>query len=161
VNDPAAVLFTSADPREGDHLRQIAQPRPAIELLSRPEAPIAVEDAQHGGLRLLLDHGVYFEFVPADCGDLYPPRLGIDDVKIGPVYELAITSAGGWWACRSAMFVCFERLSPPVFRLVAAPALTDSPSILSQASHPRNAGIAAAHPETSVHSPWSVPVDRG
>src|SRR5262249_6638316 len=35
-----------------------------VGLLTLPEAPVAAEDPRFGGLRLLVDHGVYFEFVP-------------------------------------------------------------------------------------------------
>jgi GH3 auxin-responsive promoter len=127
---------------------------PSVGLLTRPEAPVAVEDARAGGLRLLVDHGVYFEFVPAGQS----ARLTISEIRPGESYELAVTSPGGWWACRSGLFVAFERTSPPVFRLVEAPV----PQTISEpASHRRSADTPAALPETSAHIPWSVPADRG
>jgi hypothetical protein len=131
-----------------------------VALLSRPEAPIAVEDPRLGGMRLLIDHGVYFEFVPAARpGERLPTRLSIHEVRPGEVYELAITSPGGWWACLSGLFVAFERLSPPVLRVVPAPSRPDA--LTAPASHRRTAGTPAAPPETSAHTPWSVPADRG
>jgi hypothetical protein len=132
-----------------------------LELLALPEAPVAVEDRRHGGLRLLADHGVYFEFVPADrVEERSPSRLALGEVRPGEPYELAVTSPAGWWACRSGLFVVFERIEPPILRVVPAP-VRPEPITSSPAPHRRIGGTPAALPETSVHSPWSVPADRG
>src|SRR6185437_16689377 len=89
----------------------------------RPEGPVAVEDPRRGGLRLLVEHGVYFELAPVDQIDqINPPRLGLDEVRVGPAYEVVITSPAGAWACRSGLRVCFDRLAPPLIRVLPTPA---------------------------------------
>src|SRR5262249_39808670 len=125
-------------------------------LLTLPEAPVAAEDPRFGGLRLLLDHGVYFEFVPAERRGANPPRLGITDVKPGEGYELAITAPGGWWACLSGLFVAFERLSPPIVRLVDAPAREEPPALPSQTRITGGREL----PPPPAHPPWRMPADR-
>jgi hypothetical protein len=141
-----------------------------LEALTRPEGPVAVEDPRHGGLRLLTDHGVHFEFVPAGAAnEPQPARLGVGEVEPGAPYELALTSPAGLWACRTGLTVSFERLSPPVLRVLRwapaaapAPVRADAPAPLpAPAPHPQNAGIPAALPRSFSHSPWSAPADRG
>jgi hypothetical protein len=141
-----------------------------IEMLCRPEAPLAVADPRRGGMRLLVDHGVYFEFVPADrSGQPHPPRLGLDEVRPGAAYELALTAPGGVWAQRTGLVVAFERLEPPAVRLLASgpagerlPILrSDGPAPPPPAPHRRSAGSPAAPPETFFHSLLSARADRG
>ena len=89
-----------------------------LETAWRPEGPIAVEDPRHGALRLLPDHGVYFEFVPvAEANHPRPTRHTLDQMERGVPYELALTSPAGLWACRLGLTV---RLFPPDPRRRAA-----------------------------------------
>jgi hypothetical protein len=140
-----------------------------VEMLFRPEAPVAVADPGLGGLRLLVDHGVYFEFVPAErADDLHPPRLGLDEVRPGVAYEVALSSPAGVWAQKSGLVVCFERLAPPVVRLLPVPCgqprppvRSDAPAAAPQAPHRRGAGSPAAPPGMPFHSLWSARADRG
>jgi hypothetical protein len=126
---------------------------PSVGFLTRPEAPIAVEDPRAGGLRLLVDHGTYFEFVPVGQST----RLSVAEIRPGESYELAVTSPGGWWACRSGLFVAFDRLSPPLVRLVDAPASAQPAAAPSQA---RITGITPEHPALPAPHPWSIHADR-
>lgn len=90
-----------------------------METCFRPEAPVAVEDVRHGLLRLLADHGVYFEFVPV--GELKGPRPirhAAAEVELGVPYALALTSPAGYWACLVDLVVRFERRDPPLFRVL-------------------------------------------
>jgi len=135
-----------------------------IEMLSRPEGILAAEDPRLGGFRLLLEHGVYFEFIPAEqAGALYPARLGIDQVRTGTLYELAITSAAGVWACRSNLFVRFLQTAPPLIRLEPAslPLSDAANALVPRAGHRQNAGIPGGLAGTPHHIPWSAPADRG
>lgn len=150
-----------------------------LETLFRPEGPVAVEDPRHRALRLLTDHGVYFEFVPArSAGEPHPPRLGLEEVEAGVPYELAVSSSAGLWACRVGLTVCLERLGPLLLHVLPpAPAFVHplSPAgksdVCSAAPppppprcarpHRQSTGIPAALPERLVRSPWSIPADRG
>lgn len=140
----------------GEDAIRLPDEQARVGLLTLPQAPIAAEDPRFAGWRLLVDHGVYFEFVPAALAQQgnNPPRLDIGDVRPGENYELAITSPGGWWACRSGLFVAFERLCPPLFRLVA-------PVPIEPAGPPpmlRSSDLATTYPESAYH--WAMRADR-
>jgi hypothetical protein len=134
-----------------------------------PEGPVAVEDPRRGGLRLLTDHGVYFEFTPAgEAGRPGAARHGLGEVETGVDYEVVLSSPAGVWACRTGVAVRFARRDPPLLRLAALPAPAAVPAAApavtafpTQPPHRRTAGIPAAPPGTFVHSPWSAPADRG
>jgi hypothetical protein len=166
--DLAAVLYTRRDPTFSvQTLRQYLAPSVVVlELLTRPQGPVAVEDPRYGGLRLLTDHGVFFELLPAaDASGRDAERPGLEEAQIGVPYEIAITSPGGVWACRSGLRICFDTLDPPLFRVLPAPVpavRSDGPVALPRpAPHRQSGGTPAELPERSVHSPWSIPVDRG
>jgi hypothetical protein len=118
----AAVLYTRTDLEPDRDWLQSAVGSPdvlCLEMYFCPEGAIAVEDPHHGRLRLLPDHGVYFEFVPVDqVGKPRPERYGAAEVKVGVPYALALSSAAGVWACLVGSVVCFENQDPPLLRLV-------------------------------------------
>jgi hypothetical protein len=134
------------------------------------EGIVAVEDPRHGLLRLLPDHGVYFEFVPAENGAA-GPRLDVGQVECGVPYEMVVTSAAGVWACRAGVVVQFERRDPLLFHFVehdSAPAFQTATSgvvphdaVTAQPPHRRSTGTPAVRPESFVHTPWLTPADRG
>jgi hypothetical protein len=186
----AAVLCFRRNPTPENPLRgKLPSSVVLLEMLVRPEGPLAVEDPRCGGLRLLPDHGVYFELVPGDQVEKRcPPRLGLDEARVGVDYELVLSSPAGVWACRSGLHVCFDCLSPPLLRVlpgprpswcqetaseslspveetssgpVAATIRSDGPAALPlPANHRQSGGSRAALPETFVHSPWSARADR-
>lgn len=56
---------------------------------------------EDNGMLLLIDRGIYYEFIPLpspDCPD--PVPLGISDISAGRIYELMITSCNGLWRYR-------------------------------------------------------------
>jgi len=148
-----------------------------LEMVGRAEGPIAVEDPHEGLLRLLYDHGVYFEFVPLNHGgEPRCPRYGIEEIDLGVPYELALTSPAGLWACRLGRTFCLERRDPPLLRFLetAIPEADTSSkgrparrtdlvlsTPLPPAPHPQNDGTPAGPPESSSHIPWSTLADRG
>jgi hypothetical protein len=181
--DLTAVLYLGAPPApERARVAEAVGTAPGgdpvlhLETWFRPEGTLAVEDPRHGLPRLLPDHGLYFEFVPAaeaDC--VAPTRHGLGEAEPGVPYEIVLTSPAGWWACRTGLTVCFEHRDPPLLRQVepvpaSAPARevmpttrTDQPRAPHpvQPPHPRTAGTPAALPGTPFHSPWSAPAGRG
>lgn len=51
------------------------------------------------GLRLILDNGLFYEFVrPADLGSANPDRRWIADAELGVEYALVVTTNAGLWA---------------------------------------------------------------
>jgi hypothetical protein len=160
-----AALYTLRSPgSSAGRLRAALGEGPLLlETLFRPEAPVAVEDPRRAGLRLLPDHGVFFDLVPAEeAGQPHARRFGLDDAEPGALYELALTTPAGLWACRSGLTVRLERQGPPVVRPVElVPARTDERVTALPPPRPQTADSPAALPENFVRSPWSVPADRG
>ena len=166
--DVRAVVYSRCGPLlPVDALRQAVGPRPTlIELVTRPEGPIAVEDPRFGALRLLVDAGIYFEFIPSmHSHEVSPPRLGLEEVRLGVPYELILTAPAGVWAGRVGMTVVFDRLTPPLMRVLTPPDLAVSArcdvAAASRGPHRSSTGILVAPPGTSVHTPWSAHADRG
>jgi hypothetical protein len=125
-----AAVFYQRGPGDPGHDHLAAEvggadgPAPVLflETCFRPEGAVAVEDPRHGCLRLLAQHGVYFEFVPSEeLGQPRPARHGAAEVEPGVPYALALSSAAGLWACLEGTRVCFERRDPPLLRLLEAP----------------------------------------
>jgi hypothetical protein len=174
----AAVLYGDARPGDRILLAEAAgsafgaPPPLLLETCLPPEGPVAVEDPRSGLLRLLTDHGVYFEFVPtAEMNSPQPPRLGVADVEPDVAYALVLTAPAGPWACLTGLTVCFERREPPLLRLVQAqeaagvlPPTRADAAVLPfpyPPPHPRPAGSPAAHPGTPGHTPSSARAGRG
>lgn len=171
-----AVLYTRRSPAAPvERLRAEAEGVLLLETAGRAEGPLAVEDPRHGRMRLLFNHGVYFEFVPpGQAGELRCPRLGIDEVELGVPYELAVTSPAGLWACRIGRSVCVEQRDPPLVRFIepTLPAAVEEkrrtrrtdlilPTSPLPEPHPQSADSPAALPGSSFHTPWSTLADRG
>ncbi|MGM0561908.1 MAG: GH3 family domain-containing protein [Pseudomonadota bacterium] len=85
------------------------------EVYPASEAFIAAADAgPHDGLRLNLDHDVFYEFVPLDELDRdTPTRHWIGNVETGVNYAIAVTSCAGAWAYLIGDTVRFASLQPP------------------------------------------------
>jgi hypothetical protein len=168
---PLALLYTPSPGVSLERLRARLSPDVLVlELGFRPEAAVAVEDPRLRSSRLLTDHGVFFEFVPAaERNTLFPDRLIVEEVETGPVYEIVITAPGGWWACRTGAGIRFEKQSPALVRFVplppiSAPSINRTPLVTVAPvlqSHPRTSGTAAGLPGSSAHIPWSAPAGRG
>jgi hypothetical protein len=160
-----------ADPTREQLVEQIGDRRVLlIEACSRPEGVVGIEDPRHGLLRLLPDHGVYFEFVPVDeLGRTRPRRLGLNEIYPGTPYALAVTSAAGLWACQVGLTVTFERLDPPLLRSVdvEVPATTneilplriDSPA-RAALPHRQIDDSQAAPAKRFARTPWSARADQ-
>jgi hypothetical protein len=161
---PAALLFTPSSGISSQRLTARLSPDVLVlELAFRAEGAVAVADPRLGYSRLLTDHGVFFEFIPASArNSASPPRLTLDQVENQTIYELVMTAPGGWWACRTGAGVCFEQRSAALVRFAPLPAITQAPlsrvpsvaTAPTPLSHPRTSGIPAALPESFVHSPW-------
>ena len=71
----------------------------SVETYPASEGFIAYQDSQvHPGLLLLLNNGIFFEFVPAEeYFNDKPTRLTIGEVELGKNYALIINSTAGLW----------------------------------------------------------------
>ena len=82
---------------------------------SSSEAGMSAIQVEDGGpLRLIVDNGVFYEFIPADrAGQADPPRLHLGEVRQGKDYAVLVSTNGGLWAYPVGDVVRFESLSPP------------------------------------------------
>ncbi|AGC76565.1 GH3 auxin-responsive promoter [Nonlabens dokdonensis] len=86
----------------------------SIELFPASEGFFAYQDKQNEkGMLLLLDAGIFYEFIPADkFYDKNPPRLTIGEVEIGVNYVLIISTTAGLWAYNIGDTVAFTSTKP-------------------------------------------------
>ncbi len=86
----------------------------SIELYPASEGFIAYQNEQHdNGMLLLLDSGIFYEFIPAD--EYYndnPTRLSIGKVELNKNYALIINSNAGLWGYSIGDTVKFVSLKP-------------------------------------------------
>ncbi|MDR3634290.1 MAG: GH3 auxin-responsive promoter family protein [Isosphaeraceae bacterium] len=79
------------------------------------EGFVAFGDPQTGLLRLLVDHGIFFEFVPLEeLGTDRPVRHWLGNVEIGVNYAIVVSTCAGMWAHIIGDTVRFESLNPPL-----------------------------------------------
>ena len=73
---------------------------PTVELFPASEGFFAYQDELPSkGLRLNVDEGIFFEFIPAsEYFDENPTRLTLAEVELGVQYALIVTSNAGLWA---------------------------------------------------------------
>ena len=65
------------------------------------------------GMLLLLDHGIFYEFIPAsEFFDKNPTRITIEDVKVGVNYVLILSTNAGLWAYNIGDTVEFTSVKP-------------------------------------------------
>lgn len=92
----------------------------SIELYPASEGFLAYQDSQkEEGLLLLLNSGIFFEFIPADeFFNENPTRLSIDDVELRVNYALIINSNAGLWGYSIGDTVKFVSKDP--YRLIVS-----------------------------------------
>jgi hypothetical protein len=85
-----------------------------LEIYNASEGYFALQDEPgNPDLLLLLEHGIYYEFLPADQFDQPDPRpVPLEDVTIGPSYALVISSSAGLWRYLVGDTVRFTSLRP-------------------------------------------------
>lgn len=88
---------------------------PTVETYPASEGFIAYQDSQtEPGLRLTVNDGIWYEFIPADrYFDANPPRLSLDEVEVGVNYALVLNTNAGLWGYSIGDTVKFVSLDPP------------------------------------------------
>jgi GH3 auxin-responsive promoter len=86
----------------------------SIETYPASEGFIAYQDSQHEeGLLLLLNHGIFFEFIPVDeYFNEKPSRLNIEEVETGKNYAVVINNNAGLWGYSLGDTVKFVSKNP-------------------------------------------------
>ncbi|WP_422927052.1 GH3 family domain-containing protein [Singulisphaera sp. PoT] len=79
------------------------------------EGFIAFGDPATGHLRLVYDHGLFYEFVPIDELDSpNPTRHWLGNVQAGVNYAIVVSTCAGMWSHIIGDTVRFESLNPPL-----------------------------------------------
>ena len=96
----------------------IGRPIDSIETYPASEGFIAYQDSQEAeGLLLLLDSGIFFEFIPMDSYFAESPtRLTIGEIELGQQYAVVINSNAGLWGYSLGDTVKFVSKDP--YRIV-------------------------------------------
>lgn len=69
------------------------------EVYPASEAFIAIQDPEYNALRLQMNHGIFYEFIPVDqLSSQNPKRLTIRDIEIEENYAILLTTCGGLWS---------------------------------------------------------------
>ena len=86
----------------------------SIETYPASEGFIAYQDSQvEEGLLLLLNSGIFFEFIPAEeFFNANPTRINIEDVSLGKNYAVVINSNAGLWGYSLGDTVRFVSKNP-------------------------------------------------
>jgi hypothetical protein len=81
------------------------------------EGYVATEDPRYGLLRLFVDNGIFFEFVPVDeLNKDKPTRHTVANLETGAQYAVVLTTCAGLWSFILGDTVRFERRDPPLLK---------------------------------------------
>lgn len=70
-----------------------------VEVYPASEGFVAVQTEVAGGLTVMLDYGIFYEFVPVeDLGRDRPRRHTVADVEVGRAYAIALSTPAGLWS---------------------------------------------------------------
>ncbi|MGB2128645.1 MAG: GH3 auxin-responsive promoter family protein [Flavicella sp.] len=85
-----------------------------VELYPASEGFIAFQDSQNAkGMMLLLDNGIFYEFIPAnEFYDENPTRISLRDVQLGVNYVIILNTTAGLWGYNIGDTVEFTSLDP-------------------------------------------------
>lgn len=85
-----------------------------LEVYNASEGFFAVQDQKDAkDMLLLLDHGIFYEFVPiSEVGKEDPKVVGLEDVVLGATYALLITTNAGLWRYQIGDTIQFTSLAP-------------------------------------------------
>lgn len=91
-----------------------------LELYNASEGFFGIQDqADTSELLLMLDYGIYYEFIPmSEVNKENPKTLTLDEVVTGVNYALLITTNAGLWRYKIGDTIQFTSLSP--FRIVVS-----------------------------------------
>lgn len=91
-----------------------------LEAYNASEGFFAVQDQLDSNeLLLLVDHGIYYEFIPIEDLDKAEKRvLDLSEVSLNTVYALVITTNAGLWRYQIGDTIQFTSLSPYRIRIV-------------------------------------------
>ncbi|MFA8434171.1 MAG: GH3 auxin-responsive promoter family protein [Marinifilaceae bacterium] len=76
------------------------------------------DDPEDDAMLLMLDYGVYYEFIPMEhFHQEQPPVIGLDEVELNKNYALLISTNGGLWRYRIGDTIHFTSKYPYKFKI--------------------------------------------
>lgn len=90
-----------------------------VETYNASEGFFGIQDQPGSNeMLLMLDYGVYYEFIPIDEIDSGDPKaVGLEDVQLGQNYAVTISTNGGMWRYNIGDTIKFTSLNPFRFRI--------------------------------------------
>lgn len=128
------------------------------------EGFIAFGDPATGHLRLVFDHGLFYEFVPVEeLGSASATRDWLGTARVGVNYAIVVSTCAGLWSHIIGDTVRFESLDPPLLTFTGRTKYTLSAFGEHLISEEIEAAVAAASARTGASvRDWHVgPVFRG
>jgi hypothetical protein len=99
--------------------QRLGRPLERVEVYPASEGFVALQTERSGGLTLMLDYGIFYEFVPLeDLGAPVPRRHTVADVELDRPYAVALTTPGGLWAYLLGDVVRFTARDPLRLQIV-------------------------------------------
>jgi len=121
---PNLELFThggvSFDPYREQYKKLIPSPdMHYLETYNASEGFFGIQDdLTDSSMLLMLDYGVFYEFIPLDkLHDDNPPVYTVDDVEKGVNYAMIISTNGGLWRYMIGDTITFNSLAPHKFHI--------------------------------------------
>ena len=104
----------SFEPYREQFNKIIADPMVYMETYNASEGFFGIQDDPHKkDMLLMLDYGVFYEFIPVDQLESDNPKaLSLADVETGQNYAMLITTSGGLWRYLIGDTVRFTSISP-------------------------------------------------
>ncbi|HUP34705.1 MAG TPA: GH3 auxin-responsive promoter family protein [Candidatus Limnocylindria bacterium] len=77
----------------------LGRPLPRVEVYPASEGFVGVQTEAAGGLTLMLDYGIFYEFVPVeDLGAEAPRRHTVAEIELGRPYAVVMSTPAGLWS---------------------------------------------------------------
>jgi hypothetical protein len=86
-------------PYKEQFAKVIGAPIHYLEIYNASEGLFAAQNSiEEEGMLLLLEHGIFYEFMPIEeYGKKFPKTIGLDKVELGKNYAMVISTNGGLW----------------------------------------------------------------
>jgi len=84
-----------------------------METYNASEGFFGIQDTTTDEMLLMLDYGIFYEFIPSDqWNESEPKAIALDQVQIGQNYALVITTNAGLWRYKIGDTIKFTSLDP-------------------------------------------------
>ena len=84
-----------------------------IEVYPASEGFVGMQTEASGGLTLMLDYGIFYEFIPVeDLGGAKPRRHTVAEVELGRAYAVVVSTPAGLWSYLLGDTVRFTKRDP-------------------------------------------------